>query len=233
MILSPRLTPRLGFAAGALCLLLLLPASAVSAEDGGLTLEQIMADPDWIGNPPVDPYWSDDGRAIYYERERDGVGTNPQDLFKVDLPTGKTVKIEPADRGKADAPGDRSLDRKKKVYAREGDIFVKDLTTGAVRQLTRTPAEESDPFFLADGKRVGFYRDNQPFLYDLASGLLPQAADLRLEKDPAQEDEPSFLAAQQTRLFDVIRQRKEKEKQQREEERANQKADSTRPPLPW
>ena len=30
-----------------------------------------MADPDWIGNPPEDPYWSDDGRSIYYERQRE------------------------------------------------------------------------------------------------------------------------------------------------------------------
>jgi dipeptidyl aminopeptidase/acylaminoacyl peptidase len=226
--------PRFRFAAGALCLLLVLPAlPARAAEAPALTLEQIMADPDWIGNAPENPYWSDDGRAIYYQRERDGEGTNPKDLFRLDFATGKAVRIEPAERGKADAPGRRSLDRKKKVYAREGDVFVKDLATGQVRQLTRTPAEESAPFFLADGKRVGFYRDKQPFIYDLGTGLLTQAADLRLEKDPAEEDEPTFLAAQQTRLFDVIRQGEEQKKRQREEERADQRADPTRPPLPW
>jgi dipeptidyl aminopeptidase/acylaminoacyl peptidase len=227
-------TPRFRLAAAALCLLLALPAVPAPAADGpGLTLEQIMSDPDWIGNAPENPYWSDDGRSIYYERERDGEGRNPRDLFRLDLSTGKATRIEPAERGKADTPGRRSLDRKKKVYARQGDVFVKDLATGTVRQITRTPAEEADPFFLADGKRVGFYRDRQPFIYDLASGLLSQAADLRLEKDPAEKDEPSFLAAQQTRLFDVIRQRQEKEQRQREEERAEQRADPTRPPLPW
>jgi dipeptidyl aminopeptidase/acylaminoacyl peptidase len=227
------LIARFRFAA-ALCLLLLASVSAAAwAEGPALTLEQIMADPDWIGNPPEEPYWSDDGRAVYYVRERDGVGSNPRDLYRLDLATGKTARIEPAERGKADAPGRRSLDRKKKVYARQGDVFVKDLATGAVRQITRTAAEESDPFFLADGKRIGFYRDDQPFVFDLTSGLLTQAADLRLEKDPAEKDEPSLLAAQQTRLFDVIRQRQEKEKREREEERANQQADPTRPPLPW
>src|SRR5262245_45376835 len=134
------LNPRCRFAAGALCLLLFLPSFPARAADEApaLTLEQIMADPDWIGNPPENPYWSDDGRAIYYERERDGAGKNPKDLFRLDLATGKAVRIEPAERGKADAPGRRSLDRKKKVYAREGDVFVKDLTTGAVHQVTRT-----------------------------------------------------------------------------------------------
>jgi dipeptidyl aminopeptidase/acylaminoacyl peptidase len=227
------LNPRFRCAAGALCLLLVFASASVWAEAPALTLEQIMADPDWIGNAPEDPYWSDDGRAVYYTRERDGVGSNPRDLYRLDLATGKTMRIEPAERGKVDAPGRRSLDRKKKVYERQGDVFVKDLTTGAVRQITRTSAEESDPFFLADGKRIAFYRDDQPFVFDLTSGFLSQVADLRLEKDPAEKDEPSLLEAQQTRLFDVIRQRQEKEKREREEERADQQADPTRPPLPW
>jgi dipeptidyl aminopeptidase/acylaminoacyl peptidase len=223
------------FAAAVLCVFLALPAvPSWAAEAPPLTLEQIMADPDWIGNPPTDPYWSDDGRAVYYERERDGIGNNPKDLFRVDLATGKATKIEPAERGKADAPAnDWSRDHKKKVWARAGDVFFKDLTTGTVRQITRTAEEESDPFFLADDKRVGFYQEKKVFVYDLASGLLSQPADLRLEKDPAEEDEPSVLAAQQTRLFDVIRQEQEKKKREREEGRANQQADPTRPPVPW
>ena len=234
------LNPRYRFAAGALWLLLLLPAVPAPAAEPGppasdqLTLEQIMADADWLGNPPVDPYWSDDGRSIYYERERDGAGRNPRDLFRLDLTTGKTTRIEPADRGKADAPGgDWTADRKRKVWAREGDIFVKDLTTGAVRQITRTAEEESAPLFLADGKRVAFNQDQQVYVYDLATGLLSQVADLRLTKDPAEEDEPSYLAAQQTRLFDVIRQQQEQKRREREESQANQKADATRAPLPW
>lgn len=223
------------FAAGALCLLLLLPAlPARAAEASPITLEQIMADTDWMGNPPVNPYWSDDGRSVYYERERDGVGRNPRDLFRLDLATGKTVRVEPADRGKADArDGDWTADRKRKVYAREGDIFVKDLTAGAVRQITRTAEAESAPFFLADGKRVAFYRDKDAYVYDLATGLLSQPADLKLAKDPAEEDEPSYLAAQQTRLFDVIRQQQEQKRRDREENQANQKADPSRAPLPW
>jgi dipeptidyl aminopeptidase/acylaminoacyl peptidase len=225
------------FAAAVLCLVLVLPATpARAAEAPPITLEQIMADPDWIGNAPTNPYWSDDGRAVYYERERDGVGSNPSDLFRVDLATGKTTKIEPAERGKAEAPAsDWSRDRKKKVWARGGDVFFRDLTTGTLRQITRTAEEESDPFFLADDKRLGFYqdKDKKVFVYDLASGTLSQPADLRLEKDPAKEDEPSLLAAEQTRLFDVIRQDQEKKKKELEEERANQQADATRPPVPW
>lgn len=230
MTLNPR-----RLAAAALCLLLLLPiVPARAVEPNDLTLEQIMADPDWIGNPPENPYWSDDGRAVYYERERDGAGRNPRDLFRVDLATGKTTKIDPVDRGKVDAlGGDWTPDRKKKVWARQDDVFFKDLTTGAVRQITRTAEAETDPFLLADGKRIGFYQETKAFIYDLTTGLLAQAADLKLTKDPAEEDEPSYLEAQQTRLFDVIRQQQEQKRREREENRANQKADPARPPLPF
>ncbi|HEX4965207.1 MAG TPA: prolyl oligopeptidase family serine peptidase [Thermoanaerobaculia bacterium] len=228
---------RLRFTAATLCLLIALPLGAVpaaAAEAPPLTLERIMADPDWIGNAPENAYWADDGRSIYYERERDGEGRNPRDLYRLDLATGQAAKVEPADRGKVDAPGgDRSPDRKWRVYAREGDLFLKDLTTGGVRQLTRTAERESDPHFLADGKRIWFRRGPAVFVYDALSGLTSQPAEIRLEKDPAEKDEPSNLAAEQTRLFDVIRQKQEKEKRDREEEQANQKADPTRPALPW
>jgi dipeptidyl aminopeptidase/acylaminoacyl peptidase len=232
--------PRLRFTAASLCLLIALPAgvrpaAAANAETAPpLTLERIMADPDWIGNPPENAYWADDGRSLYYERERDGEGRNPKDLYRVDLAGGQTVKVEPADRGKVDAPGrDRSPDRKWKVYAREGDIFLKDLTTGAIRQITRTGEKESDPRFLADGRRISFRRGAAVFVYDIASGLTSQPAEIRLDKDPAEQDDPTYLAAEQTRLFDVIRQKQEREKRDLAEERARQKSDASRPALPW
>jgi len=214
-----------GAAAGGLCLLLALPLTAAettpAATAAPLTLEQIMADPGWIGKPPEDPYWSDDGRSIYYLREREGVPPQRKDLYRVDLSTtgttgaaGPAVLVDPARRTKVDARGERNRQRTRKVYVREGDIFVKDLGTGKVRQITRTEAEESEPHFLADGRRVWFHRGTDVFVYDLESGLLSQPAALKLEKDPL-DKEPSLLAEEQTRLFDVIRQKQEREKRER------------------
>ena len=220
--------------AAGLMLLLALPmgATAATPEPSALTLEQIMADQDWIGNPPEDPYWSDDGRSVYYEREREGIGKQRKDLYRVDLATGKTTLVEPAQRARADAPGERNRERTRKVYLVDGDVFVKDLKTGVVRQITRTDEEEKDPHFLADGRRIWFHRGTDVFIYDLDSGVTWQAADLKLAKDPA-EKEPKYLAEQQTRLFDVIRQKQERERREREEDRALRKTDPTRPPLPW
>jgi dipeptidyl aminopeptidase/acylaminoacyl peptidase len=208
------------------------PAEPAGAPSSPLTLEQIMADPDWFGNPPEAPYWSDDGTALYYTREREGIGPQRKDLYRVDLATGKAVMIDPARRSKADAKGERNLQGTRKVYLVNGDVYVKNLRTGEVRQVTRLDGVEADPHFLADGRRIWFHRGTDVFVYDVESGLTSQPAVLKLDKDPA-EKKPTLLEEEQTRLFDVIRQKQDREKREREEDQALALADPSRSPYPW
>src|SRR5579863_3201518 len=77
--------------AAVLALLVAAPAVPVAAADAPpaparLSLEGIMADPDWIGNPPESPSWSEDGTAIYYRQKQ--LGHEQRDLVKIDLATG-------------------------------------------------------------------------------------------------------------------------------------------------
>jgi len=210
-------------------LALALPARAAAPP---VTLEQIMAAPDWIGNPPEAPYWSDDGRAVFYERKRPAAEW--RDLLRLDLKAGTSRVVPPAEKGTADAAGgDWSLDRRWKVYARRGDVYLKNAATGAVRQLTRTAEPETEPRFMAGDTRVSFRRGDAFFVYDLATGLVAQPVEVRLEKDPADEDDPNFLKAQQLRLFDVLRKQKGDRDLARDEERAEQRADRAQPPLPF
>src|SRR5262249_29351724 len=58
-------------------------------------------------------------------------------------------------------------------------------------------------------------------------------ADVELAKDPADEGDPSLLKAAQLRLFDVLRKRKADREAVRDDARAEQRADPTRPPLPF
>jgi dipeptidyl aminopeptidase/acylaminoacyl peptidase len=227
--MAHRLRSRL--AAGFLAVLAVLPPAAFAAGPE-VTLERIMAHPDWIGNPPESPYWGDDGRFVYYERKRQG--EERRDLFRVDLATGESTFVEDKDRGAVDARGrEISRDRRWKAYEREGDIYLKNLETGALRQITRTAVREQDPRFLVGASRISYRQGSSWFVVDLVSGLVTQAADVRLEDDPDEEKDKSWLEAQQTRLFDVIREEQEKKKKEREQELAEQRADPTRPPIPW
>ena len=208
-------------------------APEVGATDG-ITLELIMSDPEWLGNPPENPYWADDGEAVYFEQKR--LGEEQKDLVRVDLASGEHSVVADEDRGRIDAPGgDLSADRRTKVYARHGDIFVKDLSNGTITQLTRTAEPETQPFFMTGGLAVAFTRDGQVFVRDLATGLEHQPADVRLEEDPAKDDgeDDDFLPRQQLRLFDHLRERERTTEAEREVARRRQAADSSRPSLPF
>lgn len=224
-----------------LSLLLLICAGAIAppaaAAAPAVTLEKIMSDPDWIGTPPESPYWADDSRAVYFERKRTGVEVN--DLYRLELDEakgGEPVRVADEERGQIDvADGDLSEDRAWKVYSRQGDLYLKDLRTGAIRQLTRTADPETDPRFLAGDTRISFSRDGSLYVYELPTSLISQPADLRLEKDPeeAEKKEKTFLEEEQLELFEVLQKRKRNREAQREAEQTEQKADPTRPPFPW
>ncbi len=220
-----------------LLLALTVTASAVAAAGSlPVTMEKIMSNPEWLGIPPENPYWADDGRAVYFERKRPGEEIN--DLYRLDLEGegSAPVRIADAERGRIDvAGGDWSADRRRKVYARAGDLYVKDLTAGAVRQLTRTADVEADPQFLNGDARISFRRGNGVYVLELETGLVAQAAELRLEKDPAEAEakEKSFVEERQLALLRIVQKEKHDREAGREAARAEQQADPTRPPLPW
>ncbi len=196
-----------------------------------ITLELIMSHPDWLGNAPESPYWADDGGSVYYSRKRPG--EEERDLLHVDLDGDLLAVVGDAERGDADFDGGEwSRDRQRKVYSRQGDLFLKDVAGGEIRQLTRTAAAESRPRFLLDG-RVAFERGDAVLIRDLESGLELQAADLRLAEEPAEENPKGYLAEQQPRLIDWVREQQEKKKKRRERDREAQAADPTRLALPF
>jgi dipeptidyl aminopeptidase/acylaminoacyl peptidase len=223
-------------AAALLLLLTAVPASpaqtAPAAASAGVTLETIMADPDWIGNAPEKPYWADDGSAVYYEVKRQG--GELRDLYRMKLGENAPHVVADTERGGADAAGGEvSRDRKWKVYVRDGDVFLKNLATGAVRQLTRTPEPKRRAHFMADDKRVSFQIKDTVLVYDIDSGLLSQPADLRLAKDPNDEEPGDFLKREQLKLFSAVREEHDRKKEAREREETLQRSDPSRPPLPW
>jgi dipeptidyl aminopeptidase/acylaminoacyl peptidase len=216
-------------------------APDATTDSGSITLERIMSHPDWLGRAPERPYWADDGRSIYYFRSEpvvDGFDPRDHELYQADLAGDVLRRIEPEHYPEVDhAGGVYDRDRQRKAFERAGDIYVKDLATGSVRQLMRTSAAERAPFFLADG-RVGWIRDHQVFARDPATGLDEQLLDLRAEKDPLETREKEHLEAdylrqQQDRLFDWIRHEDRRAEQRLRRERQRQREDPARsdPPI--
>ncbi len=205
-------------------------AAASAAQ--GQTLEQIMDDPDWIARPPESAYWAWDGSAVLYERKREG--SPLRDLWRIDPDGGEPAVVADdrlpfvSARGGVPNPG-----RTRKAFARSGDIFIRDLTTGGLTQLTRTTDDEHSPMFMADGS-VAFTRGGAWFIIDPA-GAERQAADIRLEDEPEKdedEDKP-YLTRQQHRLFEIIRLRESRKQEREDRDKARRDADPTRVPGPF
>ncbi len=203
----------------------------VAAPAGAITLDMAMDHPDWIGPPVENPYWSVDGRAIYYSLKRNG--SNIRDLHRIDPATGTSTIIEPAAMAEADGRDsvfDRS--RQRAAFVRNGDVFIRELATGRLIQVTRTPQIEANPRFSADGRGVHFRSDTGWFVHDTVDGVTGPAFVLRAEKNP-DENKPDDLAELQLRLFSTLRTIKNERDAGKANAEAFQKGDPTRAPLPF
>ena len=195
--------------------LLALLLAAPFAHAGDLTLEQIMADADWLGNKPQNAYWGADSRTVYFEQKRDG--SKLTDLYSVDTTDGAIAQV-------AESSWSQTF-RKSTVYSKagdlhawtySGDVFMSDGDTSW--QVTRTAAAESAPMFMADGRRIAFQRDGQVFVFDPATRLAEQVTNIRFEKDPAADDDFDVMQAHQERLYRKLREAREDKDEARERE---------------
>ena len=164
---------------GAMLLSLLTGLAAASDP----TLELIMADPDWMGNAPESPWWSDDGRHVYYRRKK--TGENYRQVFRVGVLGGEPGAVAPA-AVNAQSGRDAVYNRRRtrSAWIEADDVYLKDLGSGRVTQVTNTVVAESALLFLADGERLGFKRDGVYYLFELNGATTRQVSDIHYTDDP-------------------------------------------------
>ena len=131
----------------------LLLASLPTQAAEPLTLAQTMADPDWIGPPVEDAWWRWDGKAAQYTLKRRGATI--RDTWQVGIDGGAPALLEGGARADLDAAS-AILDAggARSALVRNGDVFVRDLRSGALTQLTRSNESESRLLWSRDGALV-------------------------------------------------------------------------------
>ncbi len=206
----------------------LLLAATLPVLAAPLTLEQIMANPDWIGPAVESPYWSADGQSIYYHLKRDG--SSVRDLYRVNPDTGVPEKVSDKERAQVDDTPIFNRQRDKAAFTRHDDVFVRDLKTGKLQQITRTAAHEKALQWSADGKAVQYKIEQNWYSHELASGTTASVAVVQAKDDP-HADDPDHLARKQLRLFKTLRDIKADKNVQRTREIELEAADSSRSDL--
>ena len=180
-----------------------------------LSISNIMRGPEVYGREPQRVRWSADGRAIYFYWNEPGTKwSEPLRPYRVRATPGATP--EPLTEAQVDSAGplfsdgSYTRDRRLKLTAYEGDLFLVDMRLGRVTRITETVANEGSPSILASGTGGYFVRDNNVYYIEFATGSVRQITDVRTgpaPRDSTFAGQRGTLRAQQTELFDAIRER--------------------------
>jgi dipeptidyl aminopeptidase/acylaminoacyl peptidase len=210
--------------------LLYLTAVPATAATPALTLEQVMADPDWIGPPVEEAWWAWDGRSVQYLLKRDGQ-TIRDTWQQTSDGNGAAVRVDGADRAQLDA-AQPAYDNAhaRMAFIRNGDVFVRDLRSGLLTQLTRTDAEEALPQWSSDGGLV--WRVGNAWYRWAADRGVQQAAVIKAEKDPEAPAKSDSLRDRQLALMRTLRDDKAQRDAAREQQNVWNRTDPSRAPPP-
>src|SRR6266702_3276445 len=127
--------------------LLFLILQAKPAEKFALTIDNIMRGPGLVGYEPAQVRWSGDSQQIYFLWKQAAQKEDaPLDTYAVGR-DGTGLRKLSDDEAKLAPPvaGNPTRDQRLITYARDGDIFVYDNTTGKTRQITKTSDAEGNP----------------------------------------------------------------------------------------
>ncbi|MBR9727696.1 prolyl oligopeptidase family serine peptidase [Shewanella intestini] len=169
-----------------------------------LTLNQIMANPDWMGVLAKGAYWADDNQSIYFARQAHQAPVT--DFYNLSISGDDEAKkialnqLHLADQKQ----GQLSTDGTKKAYLYQGNVFVKTLASGDIKQITKLNTPINEIKYLSNGD-IAYWMKNSIFRIHQDSGLVEQIADIKMANAPKGVVEPSgYIAKQQHRLINFV-----------------------------
>ncbi|MCU7554027.1 prolyl oligopeptidase family serine peptidase [Alteromonas sp. ASW11-19] len=172
-----------------------------------ITLEQIMADPAWLGRQPENAGWSVDGSAVVYEREREN--SELHDVFY----RGSGGEAEPQKVAMADLHKYRfdervvSNDGRYTAFRYQDSVFVI-FPDSEIVQLTRGGASLENLRFMTDNRLMA-QSGNRIVAIDLTTGRREQLLSWAFAEEPEAVSEPKdFIASEQITLIEYIAKRR-------------------------
>ena len=121
--------------------------------------------------------------------------------------------------------GTYNKNRSKMVYSKDGDLFLTDIKTGDIKQITATLVNESNPIFSKNEDKIIYSVSNNLFSWESATGATVQLTDLRPGKEkpadlPYSNDRDKWLYNNQMYLISVLAERKKTRELARKESEA-------------
>jgi dipeptidyl aminopeptidase/acylaminoacyl peptidase len=194
--------------------LLLIASPVVGQQLAELSVEEIMRDPKWIGTSPSDIFWSEDSKTIYFDWNPDR--TQGDSLYAASVTDLNPRKVTPSTRRALPAArGVYNRTKTKKLYEKSGDLFLLDIPSGKIRQITNTLQREFNPSFALDETRIFYTSEMNLFSWNISDGSLLQLTDFKRGGKKAESkttEQEDWLKQDQLAYFQILKERKEKSK---------------------
>ncbi|MBV7316760.1 prolyl oligopeptidase family serine peptidase [Shewanella sp. NIFS-20-20] len=199
--------------------------------DAPLTLQQIMANPDWMGILAQRPYFSADSNTIYFERQPSQAAV--AERFSVNLATNAITPL--AINAFHQAPKDvhNSPNGHYQAYLHQGNLMVKRQSDNRLIPMI-TPANAIDGIRFLNNNTLAYWQQDQIHAIDLADGTTTLLANLQWQDAPKDIQEPSsYIAKQQHRLIKYVADEHQRTKDKAAHKAQLQAQDPVLAPKPW
>lgn len=176
------------------------PVHEAAKPGSKITLEQIMADPKWLGRQPKSPGWAVvDGSVVYSRQQRD---TQLNDVYRIDE-NGQSVKVPISELHLYQAKGKvTSLDGQFTAWKYQDSVFVKMPDGQVVRAMQGQSLRNIG--FLTDNRLVA-RQYNSYIAIDLTTGQQEVLLSWEFADAPTANKAPKdFIAAEQQSLIEYI-----------------------------
>jgi dipeptidyl aminopeptidase/acylaminoacyl peptidase len=164
--------------AASILLLLTLQAGAQTSL-APLSVEKIMRDPQWIGSSPSNPFWSNDGKKLYFSWNPDKAPSDS--LYFITLGDKTPIKASIQEKAEYNATGLYVYNKARTsfVYSKNGDIYLADTKSGRIKQITQTTEQESNPQFGFNETKIVYYRNQNLYSWDPVGGETVQLTNIK------------------------------------------------------
>jgi dipeptidyl aminopeptidase/acylaminoacyl peptidase len=176
-------------------------------------------------------WWNWDGKQVFYKQKR--TGSPLRDIYAVGAGKAGSVQVKDADLAKLDSADTLfNRERTRAIVVRNGDLFERDLKSGALVQVTRGNGTAIfTPQYSADGRAIQFRMGDDWYSWNRADRIVAPLALIRAVKDPNVQ-EADALRDMQLRLIATLKRQKDEREASRARAEEERRADATRAPSP-
>ncbi|MCP4551763.1 MAG: S9 family peptidase [Bacteroidetes bacterium] len=194
-----------------------------------LSIKEIMQGDDFVGHLPSRLQWSDNSKILYFNWNTENAISDSLYTYKLSSEEISKVNFET----QWEMPSNRAIfnkDKSKKLYAKNGDLFLLDLSNYVKTQITNTLARESNPHFTTNESKVAYRNGNNLFTWEISTGKTVQVTDFKKDapQDKPVDDKDQWLKDDQIEMFNILQENKER----KEEEKKYADQSKLKRPLP-